>query len=190
MLAIKGGLIQDWSGGVFIPDSTLKRALSIVQDYGHHKDFYKPEVADAKVRSRTGDDFKVYMRIVKTKLLLSDVLDTEHDIRFTAVDAHRVYSIAYSRRIAEVSDAGKPGEHELAVGQDRGFLWRIYGYWFFEEGDGGVYVTCQSITLTRDLPFAFGKILGPVLRELPGESVRLSLEQTKKAIMAIRPTTP
>jgi hypothetical protein len=87
MLAVKGGLIQDWSGAVFIPDSTLKRALSIVQDYGHHKDFYKPEVADAKLRSRTGDDFKVYMRIVKTKLLLSDVLDTEHDIRFTAVDA-------------------------------------------------------------------------------------------------------
>ena len=183
MLAIKGGLIQDWAGAVFIPNTSLKRTLAIVQDYEHHKDFYRPEVADAKVRSRTGDDFQVYMRIVKAKLLLSDVLNTEHEIRFTTVDPHRVYSRAYSRRIAEVSDAGKPGEHELAVGKDRGFLWRIYGYWFFEESDGGVYITCQSITLTRDLPFALSKILGPVLRDLPGESVRHSLEQTRKAVM-------
>ncbi len=184
-VAIKSGLIQDWTGAVFIPRSSLKNALSIVQDYEHHRDFYKPEIADAKIRSRTGDDFQVYMRIVKAKLLLSDVLNTEHEIRFTALDAHRVYSRAYSRRIAEVSDAGKPGEHELAVGQDRGFLWRIYGYWFFEENDGGVYITCESITLTRDLPFALAKIFGPVLRELPAESVRSSLEQTKKAILAI-----
>jgi len=183
MVAIKGGLIQDWAGAVFIPHASLKRTLSIVQDYEHHKDFYKPEVADAKVRSRTGDDFQVYMRIVKAKLLLSDVLNTEHDIRFTTVDAHRVYSRAYSRRIAELANAGKPGEHELAVGKDRGFLWRIYGYWFFEESDGGVYITCQSITLTRDMPFALAKILGPVLRDLPGEAVRLSLEQTRKAVL-------
>jgi hypothetical protein len=183
MVAVKGGLIQDWAGAVFIPNASLKRALAVVQDYGHHKDFYKPEVADAMIRSRTGDDFQVYMRIVKAKLLLSDVLNTEHDIRFTTVDAHRVYSRAYSRRIAEVTDAGKPGERELAVGKDRGFLWRIYGYWFFEERDGGVYVTCQSITLTRDLPFALGKILGPILRDLPGEAIRNSLEQTRKAVL-------
>ncbi len=190
IIAIKNGLIQDWTGAVFIPNSTLKNALSIVQDYEHHQEIYKPEIADAKIRSRSGGDFRVYMRIVKAKLLLADVLNTEHEIKFTTVDPHRVYSRAHSLRIAEVSDAWKPGEHELAVGRDRGFLWRLYGYWFFEESDGGVYITCQSITLTRDLPFALGKILGPVLRELPAESVRNSLEQTKKAILAISRTNP
>jgi hypothetical protein len=185
IVAIPGGLIQDWTGAIFVPHSTLKQALAIVQDYDHHKDIYKPEIVDAKVRSRTGDDFQVYMRIVKSKLLVADVFNTEHEIRFTTVDPHRAYSRAYSRRIAEVSDAGKPGEHELTVGQDRGFLWRIYGYWFFEESDGGVYITCQSITLTRDLPFALKKIMGPIIRELPGEAVRNSLEQTKKAILSL-----
>ncbi|HTB14984.1 MAG TPA: hypothetical protein VK752_25610 [Bryobacteraceae bacterium] len=189
IIAIRGGLIQDWVGAVFIPDASLRSTLSVVQDYGHHREIYKPEIADAKILSRAGDDFQVYMRIVKAKLLLSDVLNTEHEIRFTAVDSHRVFSRASSRRIAEVSNAGKPGEHELAVGQDRGFLWRIYGYWFFEESDGGVYVTCQSITLTRDLPFALGTVLGPILRELPGDSLRNSLEQTKKAVIAISRTT-
>jgi hypothetical protein len=187
VVGIKGGLIQDWTGAVFIPNSSLKRALSIVQDYEHHKDFYKPDVADSKIRSRTGDDFQVYLRVVKAKLMLSDVLNVENDIRFTTVDPHRVYSRSYSRRIAEVTEAGKPGEHELAVGKDRGYLWRMYRYSFFEESDGGVYVACQSITLTRDLPFALGKILGPIIRELPGESLRNSLEQTRKAVLAASP---
>jgi hypothetical protein len=185
MLAIRGGMIQDWMGAVFVPGVKLQQALSVVQDYEHHKEIYKPEIADAKVRSRSGNDFEVYMRIVKAKLLLADVLDTEHAIQFTTVDPHRVYSRSRSTRIAEVSDAGKPGEHDLPVGHDRGFLWRIFGYWFFEERDGGVYITCESITLTRDLPFALGKILGPVLRELPGESVKSSLEQTRTAILAL-----
>jgi len=190
VVAIKGGLIQDWIGAVFVAHASLREALSIAQDYEHHREIYRPEIADAKIRSRNGNDFEVYMRIVKAKMLLSDVLNTEHEIRFTTVDPHRVYSRTYSRRIAEVSDAGKPGEHELPVGQDRGFLWRIYGYWFFEESDEGVYITCQSITLTRDLPFGLAKILGPIIRDLPGEAVRNSLDQTKIAIMRISREKP
>ena len=189
-VAIKGGLIQDWLGAVFIPNASLKQVLSVVQDYEHHREIYKPEIADAKVRFRSGNEFQVYMRIVKAKLLISDVLNTEHEIRFTTIDSHRIYSRAYSRRIAEVTGVGKPGEHELEVGQDRGFLWRIYGYWFFEEGDGGVYVTCQSVTLTRDLPFALGRVLGPILRDLPGEAVRMSLEKTRRAVMSISEVRP
>ena len=45
-------------------------------------------------------------------------------------------SRSYSTRISEVSDPGKPTEHELAVGKDRGLLWRVNGNWFFEERDG------------------------------------------------------
>jgi hypothetical protein len=183
VVAIKGGLIQDWSGAVFVPNASLKQALAVVQDYDHHREIYKPEVADARIRARQGDDFEVYMRIVKSKMMLSVVLNTEHDIRFTTVGPHRALSRGYSRRIAEVASAGKKTEHELPVGQDRGFIWRMNGYWFFEESDGGVYITCQSLTLTRDIPFLLEKVLGPILRELPGESLRLNLEQTKEAII-------
>jgi hypothetical protein len=187
IVVLPAGLVQDWNGAMFIPGVSLKQTLAVIQDYARHKEIYKPTVADAKVRSRTADEFQVYMRIVKSKLMISDVFNTEHSIRFTALDPHRVWSRAASLRIAEVSEPGKPGEHELTVGQDRGFLWRIYGYWFFEEADGGVYITCQSITLTRDLPFALRKLMGPIIRDLPGEAVRASLEQTRKAVLASAP---
>jgi len=61
-------------------------------------------------------------------------------------------------------------------------MWRINGYWFFEESDGGVFITCESITLTRDIPFLMAKVLGPILHELTAEALKTSLEKTRKAI--------
>ena len=184
IIAVKGGLIEDWMGVAYIPNSTLSAVLATVQDYDHHREIYKPDIADAKVLSRVGNDFQVYMRLVKAKFFLSDVLNSEHDIQFFPLDSTRVYSRARSKRIAEVSDPGKPGEHELPVGQDRGLLWRMYGYWFFEEKDGGVYVSCQSITLTRDIPFVMAKLLSPIIHELPAEQVRNALEKTRRAVLS------
>ena len=180
---IKGGMIQDWTGAIFIPSANLPSVLAVVQDYQHHNEIYKPEIASALVRSHTGNDFTVYMRIVKSKLFLSDVLNTEHEIHFVPIDPKRVYSRAYSTRIAEVSEPGKPSERELPVGKDRGLMWRMYGYWFFEERNGGVVVECESVTLTRDVPFGMGKLLSPIIHGLPAESLRIGLESTRKAVL-------
>lgn len=182
LVAVKNGLIEDWMGAIFIPRADLKSVLASVQDYDRHQEIHKPDVASSKLRSRNGDTFEVYLRIVKSKFLMTDVLNTEHKIQFVYVDPHRVYSRSYSTHIAEVSSPGKANEHELPVGQDRGLLWRLYGYWFFEERDGGVYVTCESITLTRDIPMGMGKILGAIVKDVPGESLQTTLEQTRKAV--------
>ena len=178
-----GGLIEDWIGAAFIPEVKLASVLAVAQDYAHHKDFYKPEVADTLLRHRQGNDFSVYMRIVKSKLFLTDVLNTEHEIRFFPLDARRWYSIARSTRVAEVANPGKPGERELPVGRDRGLLWRINGYWYFEEKEGGVYVQCESITLTRDVPFGMGKVFEPFIHGLPSESLHNGLEKTRRAAL-------
>ena len=159
----------------------------MAQDYGRHKEIYKPEVAGALIRSHVGNDFAVFMRIVKSKLFLSDVLNTEQEIHFVPVDGKRVYSRDYSTRIAEVTDPDRPGERELPVGKDRGLLWRLYGYWFYEERDGGVIVECESITLTRDVPFGMGKLLSPIVHALPAESLRKGLESTRKAVLSQSP---
>ena len=139
-------------------------------------------MASALVRAHTGNDFSVFMRIVKSKFFLSDVLNTEHEIHFIPLDAKRVYSRAYSTRVAEVTDPGTPREHELPVGKDRGLLWRLFGYWFYEERDGGVIVECESVTLTRDVPFGMGHLLSPIIHGLPAESLRKGLESTRRAV--------
>jgi len=98
--------------------TNLSAVLAVAQDYARHNEIYKPEVASTLVRSHTGNDFSVYMRIVKSKFFLTDVLNVEHDIHFVPLDAKRVYSRTYSTRIAEVSDAGTP-ERARAAGRQR-----------------------------------------------------------------------
>jgi hypothetical protein len=180
---IKNGLIHDWWGAVLVPAATLAKTMSVVQDYPRHNLIYKPEVASALIRSRQDDVFNVYMRIVKSKFFLTDVLNTEHEIHFVQLDRTRVYSRSHSKRVAEVTDPGKPTERELPVGKDRGLLWRMNGYWFFEERDGGVYVECEEVSLSRDIPFGMNKLLGPILHSVPAESLRNSLDETRRGIL-------
>ncbi len=182
---VKSGLIHDWIGAVFVPSTTMEKVLRVIQDYSHQKDTYAPEIADSQIRShRDEDDYNVFMRIVKSKFMMTDVLNTEHEIHFARVSPDRVYCRSYSTRIAEVSDPGTPREHELPVGKDRGMLWRMYGYWFFDQRDGGVYIEYESITLSRDVPMLMSKVLGPILHGLPAESLRTSMEKTRKAVAA------
>ena len=180
--SLPGGLIQDWIGAVFVPDTTLKNVLSVVQDYPRHTEIYKPDVIDVRVVSHTGNDFAIRTRAVKSKFFLSDVLDIDNEIHFVSLDPKRTYSRSASRRVVEIANAGKHNERELPEGHDRGLMWRINGYWFFAESDGGVFITCESITLTRDIPFLMAKVLSPIMHELPAEALRNSLELTRKAI--------
>ena len=182
---VRGGLIHDFVGTMFIPSTTMAKVLSLVRDYDRQKVIYAPDVADSRIRSHKGqDEYNVYMRVVKSKMMISDVLNTEHEIHFSYPAPNRVYCRSYSTRVAEVADPGKPDEHELPVGNDRGMLWRMDGFWFFEQRDGGVYVEFETISLSRDIPFIMGKVLGPILHGLPAESLRISLDKTRKAVLA------
>ena len=40
----------------------------------------------------------------------------------------------------------------------------------------------KSITLSRDIPFGMGKVLGPILHNVPAESLRSSLAKTRSAV--------
>ena len=182
VVTLPKGLIQDWIGAVFVPDTTLKNVLAVVQDYSRHTEVYKPDVVDVKVQSHTGGDFLIRTRVVKSKFFISDVLDIDNEIHFVSLDPKRTYSRSASRRVVEIVNAGKLNERELPAGHDRGLMWRISGYWFFEESDGGVFITCESITLTRDIPFLMAKLLSPILHELPEEALKSSLEKTRSAI--------
>ena len=179
---MKDGLVHDWSGCVFIPGATLERTLALVQDYDHHKDVYRPEVIDSKLLSRNGGDFRIYLRLLKKKVI-TVVLSTEHEVHYTKVDATRVNSRSYTTKIAEVEDAGKPGERELPPGKGHGFLWRLHSYWRFEERDGGLYLECQAVSLTRDVPTGLGWMIEPIIRNVPKESLTNTLRATRDALV-------
>ena len=182
-LEAPGGLIHHWVGDVFIPGASLQQALDLVEDYDHHQDVYKPEVVRSRLVSRERNDFKIFYRLVKHKVI-TVTLDTEHDVRYTRVDDSHWYSRSVSTRIAEVADAGEPREREKPVGHDGGFLWRLNSYWRFVERDGGVFVECESISLTRDIPTGLGWMVGPFVTSVPKESLERTLVSTRSAVLA------
>src|SRR5690242_19802698 len=112
----------DWM--TCIAGATIQQSLALIQNYENHKNIYKPEVIDSKLISRRGNDFKIYLRLLKKKIL-TVVLDTDHDVHYSRVDATRWRCRSYSTRIAEVEDAGKASERVLAPDTGYGFLWRL-----------------------------------------------------------------
>lgn len=183
IVEVKSGLIHDWRAAAFIPGTTLARTLDLVKNYDNHKNVYQPEVTDSKLRKRNGNDYQIYMRVLKKKVL-TVTLNTEHDVRYFPLDARREHSRSYSTRIAEVEDAGAANEREKPPGKDHGFLWRLNSYWRFQERDGGVYIECEAISLTRAIPFGLGWAVTPIVRDLPHESLAHTLSATRKALAA------
>ena len=178
-----GGMLHHWLGAVFVPGATLGQTLDLVEDYDHHQDIYKPEVVGSKLVSRNGDDFKIFYRLRKKKVI-TVTLNTNHDVRYFPVDSKHCYSRSYSTRIAEVVDADSPKEREKPIGHDNGFLWRIYSYWRFVEKDGGMYVECESISLTRALPPIIGIIIRKFVTEIPRESLQMTMGSTRSTLLA------
>lgn len=178
---VPGGLIADWVGAVFVPAVTLPQVLALVQDYNNHQNIYPPEVAESRILSRNENDFRISLRLRKRKVI-TVVLNTEHAVRYFPIDQSRCYSRSHSTRIAEVDGAGKPGEHELPVGRDHGFMWRLNSYWRFQERDGGVFIECEAVSLSRDVPYGAGWLVKPIVRELPKESLENTLRLTREAL--------
>jgi len=181
LIEVNDGLIHDWAGAVFIPGVTLQQVISFVQNYDNHRNVYQPEVTGSKLLQRNGQDFKVFLRLLKKKVI-TVVLNTEHDVKYFPRDATRQHSRSYSTKIAEVENAGEPDEREKPPGQDHGFLWRLNSYWRFQERDGGVWVECEAISLTRGIPMGLGWMVGPIVRDLPRESLMHTLERTRAGL--------
>ena len=183
---IPGGLVHHWLGVIFVPDAKLDQALNLLQDYDRHAEIYQPAIARSKLVSRNGDVFMVDLRFYMKKVI-TVVVNTENEARFTRLGPDRAQSRIYSLRVAEVEGAGTPQEHEKPVGHDGGYLWRLYTYWRFLERDNGTYVQCEAISLTRSIPFAFGWLIGPFVTSIPRESLAFTLETTRKALVSHGP---
>jgi hypothetical protein len=181
LTSVKNGLIHDWVGGIFLPGVTLERTLALVRDYDNHKHYFRPEVVDSRILEHDGDHYRIFLRLLK-KQVITVVLDTEHDVRYERLDETRWRSLSRSTKIAEVENAGKKDEREKPPGTGEGFLWRLNSYWRFQERDGGTWVECQAVSLTRDIPIGLGWLIEPIIRSLPRDSVANTLRELKAAL--------
>jgi len=178
---VPDGMVHHWVGLVFIPGATLAQVLPIVQDYDHRAELYKPDITASHLISHNGDDYKFFLRLYQ-KRFTTAVFNTEYTAHWGRVDETRMYSHSISTRIAEVKDSDHPDGDEWPVGQGRGYLWRLNTYWRFQEKDGGVYLQCEALSLTRDIPFGLGWLLRPLVTKIPKQSLDRALGQTRTVV--------
>jgi hypothetical protein len=181
LLEVPGGAIHDWTGSIFLPHTTLDQVLAFVQNYDHHQDYYKPEVVRSRLISRQGDTFQIHLRLLKKKII-TVVYDTDHTVVYSRLSPTRARSRSVMTRSQVVDNPGQPDERPLPPEKDHGFLWRMNSYWRFEARDGGVWVECEAITLSRGVPTGVGWLVNPIVRELPRQSLTMTLANLQRAL--------
>jgi hypothetical protein len=179
---VPDGMVHHWVALVFVPGVKLAQVLGVVQDYDHRADLYKPEVIKSRLVSHQDDDYKIFLRLYQ-KRFTTVVFNTDYDVRWGRVSPTQVYSNSISTRIAQVKDSNQPDGPEYPVGQGNGYLWRLNTYWRFEEKDGGVYVQCEALSLTRDIPTGLGWLLRPLVTRIPRESLSRALGRTREVVL-------
>lgn len=181
VLDVPDGLVHHWLGTVFVPGATVDRALTLLQDYNRHAEIYRPAITQSRLLTRDGDRFTFFLRFFMKKVI-TVVVNSEHEARFIRHDANRAESLIHSTRIAEVENPGTASEREKPVGRDGGYLWRLNSYWRFQQRDDGVYLQCESISLTRGIPFGLGWVVKPFVTSIPRETLTFTLETTRTTL--------
>lgn len=178
---IVDGMLHHWIATVFVPQGNLTQALQLLQDYDHHKELYKSEVVDSKLLGRDGNRFKAFLRFYKKKII-GVTLNTEHAAEYVTITPARAYSHSHTTKISEVENAGEKSEREKPPGNDSGFLWALNSYWRLEEKDGGVYIQCEAVSLTRDIPALVSWLVKPFVTEVPRESLYNTMNSTRTGL--------
>jgi hypothetical protein len=153
-----------------------------LQDYNKHSVYYAPDVESAKIESREGDHFRVYMRF-RRKKIVTVILNTEQDVTYYRDSATREHSRSTAVRIREVANPGTKEEKEKSPEEENGFLWQMETWWRMEECDGGVYLQNEAVTLTRDIPAGLGWLIGPFVTRIPKETLEFTMNATRAAAL-------
>jgi hypothetical protein len=175
-LDVTSGMVHHWRGAIFLPHVDLAHLMATLESEAPPTG---PDILRAAVLERSPGAMRVFLRLQRTRIV-TVVYDTEHRVTFTHERAMRASSVSVATKIAEVANAGARDEYERAPGDDHGFLWRLRAYWRYEAVAGGVIAECESISLSRDVPFGLQTIAGPLITRTARESMARALEQVRE----------
>ncbi|MEO8481165.1 MAG: hypothetical protein ABI634_03080 [Acidobacteriota bacterium] len=169
--------VHHWRGAIFLPRVTLSKLMASLAEAPPPS----PDLLRAAVLRRDPAGMRVFLRLQRTRFV-TVVYDTEHEVRFTRDHSDRASSISVAVKIAEVTNAGTPGERELTPAEDHGYLWRLNAYWRYQAVAGGVIAECESVSLSRRVPFGLQSLAGPLIRSAARESMERTLEALRSQL--------
>jgi putative flippase GtrA len=180
---VPDGTINHWVGAVFIPGATLPDVLQdLKQNAGKESQSYEDVIA-SKLIERNGERLRVFLKLRRDSVITVHY-NTEHDVEYRTIDATHASSRSMATKIAELANAGTSTEREKKPGEDRGFLWRLNAYWRYEQVPGGVLIECESISLSRSIPFALRLFVTRAVKGIARESLEKTLRGLRGTLAA------
>jgi len=152
---LPGAMLHHWRGTAFASGATPADLERMMENFDAYPKDYAPQVVQARILTRRGDNFHVLMR-TRQKHVITVVLDMNLDITFGRLDAQHGYSLSRSTQISEIESLGTLGERALGPKENHGFLWRLNTYWSYEERDGGLYMQIETVSLSGAVPEGLG----------------------------------
>jgi hypothetical protein len=176
------GMIHHWVGTVLIPRVTLARTVAFVQDYDRYAEHFAPMMRRARLVSRSGNRFVASLRTTSSKLGVTVVIDGDYTIDYRVIEPARVFTKSVAANFHEVDRAGTAAERRHPADQRDAFLWRLNTYCSFEQRAEGVYEQCESISLTRAIPWAVRFIVKPFVTSIPRETLEATLGTVRRKL--------
>ena len=175
------GMIHHWVGTVLMPGVTMDRVMAFVKDYPQYPKHFSPMITSARVLKQTPDQFEVTMR-TWAKKVITVVIDADYAVTYRSLGPTAVVTRSTASNMFEVEDAGTSSEKRTPVEKGAGYLWRLNNYCWFDQRAEGVYEQCESVSLTRDIPFGFGWIVGPFVNSIPRETLEFTLGKVRAGV--------
>ncbi len=180
-LEVPDGLVHDWVGAVYIPNTSIEKVLAVLQDFNNHAKIY-PEVVRSRLIRREGNDITGSWRLERKQQFVPAVFDVEQAAHYQQLGPGKWICRAYSTSIREVNDAGSSKESDFPAGEGLGLLWRLYAYWSIETSGSGVLAECRTVSLSRSIPSGMGWMIKPFIQNVPRESLASTLKNTRRAL--------
>jgi hypothetical protein len=178
---LPGALLHDWRGTAFAPGATVADFERLMKNISAYPQYFSPQVLQAKLLMQQGDHLQAFMR-VRQHHVITVVMDTTYDVTFGRLDDQHGYSLSRSTKISEIESPGTATERAVPSSEEQGFLWRQNTYWTYEEGDGGLYMQIESVSLSRSVPNGLNWIVQPFIEKIPRESLEFTLRSTCNAL--------
>jgi hypothetical protein len=181
-IKVEDGIIHHRYGSIFIPGARMADLIGWLQNFDQYEHYFT-EVEKSKLISRSGDAFNIFLRITRTKIGITVHYNTDYTFTFLRHDNVRTSSRMISTRIAEIEDFGSRSEKEKPPGRDSGYFWRSNFYWRYLEAMNGTFLECESVSLSKEVPFGLGFVFRSFVESIVEESLENILKSIREGVM-------
>jgi putative flippase GtrA len=171
---VPDGYIHHWIGAEIIPNTTVAKVQSVLEDYDHYTQIYAPDLKLAEAKKTGPHTYDVRLITERLEGLLHFAFDMHSRVEYKMANGDSLIE-SKSYLIRESDSGHAPYTDLMPVGNDHGILWRLNSYWRLRQTGPAVYAECQAISLSRRPLFG---TLGQV-KNRAKDSLAFTLRRTK-----------